>query len=445
MRRNRIVTAALILVGAAAVLGWISRETQGADISAPGLSTPFKIARMPEVATSIVKVAYNPNSDRYIVFILVRFSEKLSRIFTRLYKADGRPAGGLRRALEVDGAAQTVDVAYNPKDDRFLAVASIGYLDAIKAAVFDGQGGLVENQPVIEIKPEGEMYSGFAARAAWIEKTNQYAVAWSSWNPNKLSDPANGHYLAVLNSDFSFKIKGKQVRQQACPAHALPYLSILHVGDKILWGTSEAVGANGIKPVAWFTRPNGAVLTGYGKNGFIYPGQTVEMGALVVPVYDAVHKRFLLYWNVADSPYSYKQTYNKNYFRIMDDRGVFKSPTAALPQKTAFQRMGQAIPNSEEGRFFFVAPEYQVLDHGQTFHYGMKLWGFYIDYQGHIVDKNGKIRTVSYPLTAPILDHYQIGSAGNSGFSPEDNSYFISYAVEDMFNRYIDCLGIIYK
>jgi hypothetical protein len=449
MRRNRIVTAALILVGAAAILGWITREARGANPPAPGVPQPFRIARMAYVPAYVDGVIYNPHSDLYVVIIHACFNQKLSRFYTRLFKADGTPRGGLREVIEIDGYIYSVSVTYNSQDDLILVVGSGGssktQFDSIRAGVLDGQGRLVESQPYIDIKDESGTFTGFFPQAAWIAETNQYAVAWSSWNPYKTSDPANGHYLAVLNSDLSFKVKGKQVRRQACSVYQPSYIHILPVGKKILWGGADVANAEQLKPVAWFTRLNGSVLPGYGSQGFIYPGTPVKGGGSLVPAYDPDHDRFLLYWNVGDDYYSDKTTYCRTYFRIMDSKGRFRSGTSALPQKTAFQTSGCAVLNSQEKRFFFVGPEYRILSHGNTWHYGLKLWGFYLDHLGHIEDKSGKDRVVSYPLTDTLMDSHQDGALNAVGFSPKDNSYFIAYGVYDEANRRVDLNGIIYK
>jgi hypothetical protein len=448
----------VVFVLGAMVCGWCGpgdafQGSSGPAVSAPGgasLPAPFLIARMPyNSMTGLVAVVHNPVSDRYVAFIQVTYSPRLSRLFTRVFESDGAPAGGLRMAFELATYIQTVDVAYNAKDDRFLVVAGYGGIktmfDGIKAGVFDGQGRLLPDQPLIEIKEETGPFSGLFPHAAWVAETNQYAVSWSSWNYAKLTDPANGHYLAVLNSDLSFKIQGKQVRQQTIKREEPFIASICPVGDTLLWGSSETVGPNWVKPVAWFTSLNGTLLTDYGYDGILSPGPMVKARASVAAVYDPDHDRILLRWNVADHPYLEKQTFCKNFFRVMDDQGIFKSGMTTLPKKTAFQDSGIAVYNSREGRFFFVAPEFRVVGHGGLWNYGMKLRGFYVNPLGKIEDKAGNVLVIGYDLTTAILDPHKSSDLEALAYDPGTNSYFIGYGVSDEYAKTVDLMGIIYK
>lgn len=441
-----------VLSGAAALLGGFSYAARGAGAPEPSeasLPTPFLVARMPYAMAGMDAIIYNPASDRYVVFIRVAYSRKLSRLFTRLYKPDGAPASGLRMACEIASAILSVDVAYNAKDDRFLVVASYGndktMYDGIKAGVFDGQGLLVANQPFVEIKPQTGLFTGLMPQAVWIAETNQYAVGWNSWNIVKPTDPSNGHYLAVLNSDLSFKIRGRQVRQQAVLREEPFLASICPVGGRLLWGSAEMVGSSWVKPVAWFTDLKGKILTDYGYDGILTPGPMVKAGASVAAAGNPGRDRILLHWNVSDHIQPKKQTFAKNFFRVMDGEGAFVSTPKALPKTSAFQSYGAAVFNSGEGRFFIVAPEYRVIGHGSLGYYGMKLRGFYVDSQGHIEDRAGKDRAVGYDLTAAVLDPHKSSVLEALAYDPGTSSYFIGYGIGDEYAKTVDFMGIIYK
>lgn len=456
MKRQRMGLFFIVLVWAWSVLGWASQGSRGGGLPGPDAAVvppSFLIAHMS--GASLETIVYNPVRDRYVVFIRATSNEneKLKRFLTRLYKADGTPVGGLRPAfeyLEKDDRLHQASIAYNARDDRILFVVSLvgpdNFIDAIKAVVLDGQGRLVPNQSIIEIKGEIGPSTGLSPQAAWIAETNQYAVCWSSHNSHKPSDPANGCYLTVLNSDFSLEVKGKQVLRQVCPTHELLCARIAPADNRILWGGVEAVGTNWVKPVAWFTDLQGTVLTGFGTNGLIYPGPMVKGGAVLLPTYDPDRERFLLRWNVRDSSSARKETFRKNLVRIMDDKGVFKSGVTALPKKAPFQDSVRVAYNCEEGRFFLVAPEYRVLYHGyDARYYGMKLRCCYLNPRGRIEDKEGNDRAVSYDLTAAVLDPHKMGILEALAFNPKSGSYMIGYRVYDDFSKTSDMMGIIYK
>jgi len=436
----------------AVLLGGFSYAARDADTPEPSeasLPTPFLIARMPWTLAGMDAVIYNPVSGRYVVFLRVAYSLKLSRLFTRVYKPDGTPASGLRMACEITSAIISVDVAYNAKDDRFLVVASYGndktMYDGIKAGVLDGQGRLVANQPFIEIKEQTGPFTGLMPQAVWIAETDQYAVSWNSWSYLKPTDPSNGHYLAVLNADLSFKIRGRQVRQQAVLREEPFIASICPVGGRLLWGSAEMVGSSWVKPVAWFTDLKGKVLTDYGYDGILSPGPMVKAGGAVAAAGNPDQDRILLHWNVADNIQMNKQTFAKNFFRIMDEEGAFVSAPKALPKTSAFQPPGAAVFNSGEGRFFVVAPEYRVVSHGSLGSYGMKLRGFYVDAQGRIEDKAGNDRIIGYDLTKAVLDPHKSSVLEALAYDPGTSSYFIGYGIGDEYAKTVDFMGIIYK
>jgi len=429
----------------------------------------FKISPSRSNFFEMIKIVYNPQIDRYVVFFF-EFAGSNFIVCSRLYSSKGKPAGKLQQLLNKHYSELCfADIAYNKKNNQFLLIWSDGYYDKITGKLLDGEGkdltagkeGDLASKEVV-IKPaSGYNGDGFYPRAVWIPGKNQYAVAWFAdyrFAGAGPTHPKNGYYFASLTSKLRKKVKPKMVRHQTTKNQIYFVRTLIASENKLLWGGADDFGTwkgSWSRPMVFFTDLEGDMTprTTQDTASVIYPGPKVKALGLVGAAYNPSSDIILLYWTKTDNMSTSKQTYRELFYRMMDIKGKFKSGKKRIPKKTNFQTSASAKYNSVEDRFFLVYPEYKVLyeatdlasfsvDKYKSF-WGGKLWGLYISNKGKIVDKD---TGSAIPLTDVFKEENERMRCSGIAYNSVGNEFFITY---DLINNisyfYEEIWGLIYK
>ncbi|MBN1224663.1 MAG: hypothetical protein JXB23_15545 [Candidatus Aminicenantes bacterium] len=395
----------------------------------------------------VVGVIYNPNIDRYVVFVLER-RKKSDRLYSRLYNTKGGATTNFRKVIDFNSWVGYMDVVFNPRDNLFFLVGGDNYFSEINGAVFSGDGLLIGGEEdYIQIKPDTGSGSAIFPQVNWIETTNQYTVHWVHYDWQNPDNYVNGQYLSLLNGDFSFAVKKRKVRQQSMRNY-LHYAKVLPLDDGLLWTSGEDGPGARNRPVVWFTNFRGKIRYDipYSSGGIIHPSGAGDGHGLVTAVYNAADDNFLLHWNEANSPWNSEQIYAVNRYRIMERSGKFLGPWQEVPKKSPFQTAGVIVHNSVENRYFCVFPEYnRHIPKEYKYQVGGKLWGVYMDNMGNLEAKNGIKKWAPIPLTDLYTNKlYELEFNGMT-FNYDRNEYLNFYSIYNTANNTYRCWGSIFQ
>jgi len=415
----------------------------GPDIRSEALPKVVRISPPQAKYFKPIDIVYNPKRNLYVAFYW-EIGVK-DTVYSRLLNAKGQAAGAPQKLWETGRVCiSSAKVAYAEANDAFLIVLVNRY-NAVVGVPTDGRGKPPSGTAtVVAIKPETTAGHIWNARVQWIPTVNQYAVTWTYGSTP--SDPQNGQYLTVLDDDFNFRVKTKQVRKQTMK-NAIHWHDVTVAADRLAWNSTEDGPGEGIKPVVWFTDFKGKIQTGIGAAGMVYPGGSFAAAYPAHAVFDPDRQLLLLRWEVSDHTWLLDVTYRENFYRIMSLTGRFRSPVLRLPRRTSFQFSGNACYNPVEKRFFWACPEY-ITNYSSSpprVLYGGKLWAFYIDSQGNLEDKAGKDRISPIPLTAAEMDPDKILEMSILAHNAKDNSYLVAYDISVQSRNIQDIWGPIYK
>ena len=414
--------------------------------SPPAIPQAFRITPPRTGKFYYREAVYNSRTGRFIAFYVESFAR--DTVYSRVFDAKGTALGGPVKLFDTNPRTMgRLSVAYNPVEDEIFLVGAEETYKEVKGIPLDGAGRLRDGVlTVIQIKPETTTYSAIYPSVYWIPAKNQYAVTWAhSWWQKPL-DPLSGHYLAVYDKDFVRVAGPRHVRQQTNKNDNLrSFLCPLDNG--LLWGSAEDATGTKLKPVVWLTDYNGKILTEFGSNGFSYPEAAGGFGCFVQPVLDPDTGAVLLVWNIADQFYPWDQTKSVNHYRLMNADGSFRTSIKTIPKRRSFQTAPRIVYLASEKRYFLVCPEYEdigSLDPMRCY-FGGKLWGFYLDSRGNLVNKAGSSGAVPVPLTATFTDP-KVGMILMSLAGPaQDGSLFVAYVLAQVSGQTAEAWGLIYK
>jgi len=117
----------------------------------------------------------------------------------------------------------------------------------------------------------------------------------------------------------------------------------------------------------------------------------------------------------------------------------------AMPRRAAFQTSAQAVYDVPQKRFFWACVEVliQFQENPLRQDFGFKLWGYYTDPDGRLVDKKGAPRIAPVALTGTLGDPKSGTMFGGMAFNPSDCSCFLSYWTYG--EKSAAAWGLIYK
>jgi hypothetical protein len=411
------------------------------DLSLEGLPATFRLLPPRPQIFWLSDFIYNPVSDRYVAFFIKK-TVSGDGIYSRLYNSKGRPVSAFYPITEESPQSLgNCSLAYNPKDNVFLAVGTGRSYDDIIGLDLDGNGRLRGQGASFTIKKQTGKYSADDVAAVWVPGAGKFAVTWTQYPYSGPRETRSGNFLALVDRTFKKVLGPKKVRSQDRYGNARP------LDDKLLWGSSEAAG-NGERPVVWFTDFKGRVLTSYGDNGFIYPRPAMTGG--VAEVYSALdpdHGTVFLYWTDADSFSQSDWAYSEIQYRMMSTGGKFMTPVYKMPKKAPHQPFLCPLYVPEEKRFFLVANEYLVIhsNYPKRIFFGGKLWGYYLDEKGRIQDKKGHFLVDPIPLIRTVLDPTLSMFVGPVAYRSPNKSCFITYHLARSNPPGDESWGLIYK
>ncbi len=433
----------LFLILAAGLSGPTDSAARRAGTPREAIPAAFRITPVREAFFPYYGTAFNSLSKRYVAF----FGEAGLHDFiisTRLFDAKGRAlAGPAVIGRMQDDYLDDGDSVFNAREKQIFSVGCSMDYDAVNGQLLDGSGrSLGAAGKFVLIKARSGRDTAIYPRVLLLPTVNRYLVAWG----RKLQpdDGRNGIYFAILNADLTFRVRPRLLRAMAtkntvCAAY--PEL----VGDRILWGSAQDGAGGSVKPVVWFTDLKGNIMTQYGANGLIFPGGSIKGRGQVHAVTGPPDGRILLHWNAADTGSALTQTYRETSYRLMDPTGRFLTPVLAMPRRAAFQTSADAVYNASEKRFFWACAEVlvQFQENPLRQYFGFKLWGYYTDQDGRLVDKKGTPKIAPVALTGTISDPKSGTMFGGMEFNPSDRSYFLSYWTYG--EKSAAAWGLIYK
>jgi hypothetical protein len=277
----------------------------------------------------------------------------------------------------------------------------------------------------------------------WLRSANQYVITWTYDDFKNPANPRNGQYLTVLGRDFSPQVKPKLVKWQQMK-NGLHYSSLAVLPDKLIWGSSVDSTGTSVKPAVWLTDFKGRIMTSVGVYGMLYPDGAIPAATHVWPTYDPDHGRVLLHWIYVDGA---PATYQENRYRVMDARGRLRTGVRTVPKREPFQLPGTVLYNPVEKRFFWACAEYKITyqEKPERWFYGGKIWGFYLDSDGHFEDKKGVDTLSPIPLTYTFLDPTKGMLFDRLAVNSSDGSAFAAY---ELFRQAVETdeyWGLIYR
>jgi len=435
-----------------------SLTSQSAETQRDSIPSSFRISPSKSGEFINIKVIYNPDIDRYVVF-LGKWTDPgtVTIFYSRLYNSKGKTDGPWQEIYN-GPILGNADVSYNEKNNEFLFIWNDRSRDAIYGRLLNGKGKVKAgktgySKELVAIKKSSGYGTGRSPKVAWIGSKNHYAVSWTS--AVSKTHPSNGMYLATFNSKLKRVIKPLRVKQQTMKNYYAYYVAgFIALENKLFWGSAEDGPGNRIKPVVWFTDFKGKMLSGSNQDtkGMIYPGKKVKGDCSVKAAYAPSKDLFLLHWNASDHSFYREQNYRENYYRLMDSKGKFKTKAKKIPKKTQFQSQGSAVYSSNKNRFFIVFPEYKVLYENMNLfpsiadnyrsYFGGRLYGLYINSKGRIVDK---AKSSAIPLTKTFKDPVIRMFFGSTAYNYLNNEYFVTYELSNYDTYDVEAWGLIYR
>lgn len=404
-----------------------------------GVPTPFQISPVRSANFRTSGAFLNPRSKLLVVFFWEDGASR-QRLLSRRFDGSGNPVGGTHIILEIPAKSMSrMVVVYSATDDRYLLAGADYDSDCVKGLLLDGNGRSLNpgraggEGDLVIIKPETKRGSVQNLTLGWIPALNRYLVVWTYSNWASRSDPVNGHYLTVLDGSLKTIQKTRQVRSQPMRRKTYGIRTLIPLQDRILWGSGEDAPnyRAGSRPVVWFTDFRGNVLTSCAPatGGFINPGGTVPDEYGVLAAHNPKAGLFLLHWHVIGSLATSEAESAETQFRIMDERGRFKSSLKIAPKTQLFQYRSLSGYLASQDRFFLACLEYKNWDKAAGYFWGGKLLGFYVNNRGGIEDKAGR------PSASPVtLLSYVNDLSGHVNFEalvPEvpDATLFAGYSI----------------
>lgn len=444
-----------IAVAFLTVCGWASFPDPGwAASPEPFASVPALFRLTPQTPDYYWHLGeiFNSASNRYFFFYASypSYTEPRSIIWCRQYSIHGSPLSGFQKVLELpkEGINEGA-VAYNETDKCMFLVWSSDNYNIVEGVSLDNYGRCLTGggATVILIKRAQRYNSALNLQVAWLRSVNRYAVAWTYADDVVPYNAMNGPYLTVLNNDFTFRVRPKNVHPMTMRID-LHELFMQPVGDRLLWTGREDGAGRAIKPLAFFTDFKGNIQKQYGTYGSIFPGGRVKGLGTVQAAYDPDDKVILLYWSVADALEEEDWKWAQLYYRLMGEDGVFLGPAEKMPRWAAYEPYASVCYNPGENRFFWVFQEYAIFytSNPRRYLFKGKLWGHYMDKDGRLEAKGGAHVTAPIALTKTVSDPSLGSRMWGLVFNPYQNSYWTGYWTERVSGTpYDDFWGLIYK
>jgi len=414
--------------------------------SRPGDSVPALFRLTPQTPGYYWHLGeiFNPASNRYFFFFFEPQGQT-AVIWCRQFNIHGRPLSGFQKIIELPDEWITEGaVAYNQTEKCMFLVWSSANYDVVKGMPLDNYGRTMGGATIITIKRAQRYNSALNVQVAWLPSVNRYAVAWTYANDISPYSAMNGPYLTVLDRNFTFWIKAKKVYSMT-HRNDLHFLYMKPAGNGLLWTGREDGDGRSIQPMAFFTDDRGNVLK---TIGVIYPGQPVKGLGLVQAAFDPDVKTVLLFWAAADTYDDADWTSALHYYRIMGGEGVFQGPVKTMPHRAALQAFGSVCYNPVEKRFFWVVQEYADYYSPNPYRseYKGKLWAYYMDTNGRLLNKNGRPAIAPIPLTNTVSDPGLGSRLWGLVLNPYHNSYWTGYwRYSTQGPACYDAWGLIYK
>jgi len=390
---------------------------------------------------------YNPASDRYFFFYFAPNGSN-AVIWCRSLDGRGRPLAGFRKIVELpDEWISQGAVTYNAQEKCMFLAWSSGSYDVVKGMPLDNYArNMTGVARIVAIKPSQGYNTALDLQVAWLPSVNRYAVAWTYADDRVPYNAMNGPYLTVLNRDWTVRMKAKKV-YSLFQKNDLHTMSVLPVGNKLLWtGREDGAGAS-LAPLAFFTDFQGKLLKAYGSNGVFHPAGTVQGMGKIRAAVDPNASVILLYWPVADAKEDEAMTWASHGYQVMGGDGVYRGPAGTMPRRVAFQPYAAVCYNTAEGRFFWAVQEYSIFytETPRREYYKGTLWGYYMDTDGNLVKKSGAIGVAPIALTNTVADASVGTRLWGLVFNPYDNSYWTGYWRETIGRSIWDFWGLIYR
>ncbi len=439
---TRVVMTGILALFWLKTAGSAGPDTRAATAIQGALPQAFRITPSRPASFSLTDIVYNPKAGLYVVFYLERSGRDY--VYSRLYDARGRAKSSPQNILALDKYTITgLAAAYNAREDAFLLVGTDMTYKVINGLFLDGLGRLPAGTPkTVVIKPASGAALFMALSVHWLASVNQYAFAWTFDDFKNPASPHNGQYLAVLGRDGSLVLKPKLVKWQQM--NQIHLASVAALPDKLVWGSSVDSTGKNVKPAVWLTDLKGRIISSVGVHGMIYPDGPVPATTHVWPIYDPDHERVLLHWVYEDGD---PATFMENRYRIMDTRGRLRTGARAVPKREPYQMAGEVVYNPVEKRFFWACAEYKITHQvkPERWYYGGKIWGFYLDSDGHFEDKKGEDEFSPIPLTYTFLDPSKGMLFDRLVINSSDGSAFAAYELFRPTPGMEELWGLIYK
>lgn len=391
----------------------VSGNPEGRPLS-KSVSTPFLISPARTGYFRMGEAFLNPKSKMLVVFYWEDGTSR-QRVLSCRFDSLGNPVGSPHVIMELQAKSMSrMAVAYNATDDRYFLAGADRNSDCIRGQLVDGNGRSLHSNRAggegdwVEIKPATKRLSAQDLKVGWIEASNRYMAVWTYYDRGYFSNPKNGHYLTLLDGSLKATLKTKQVRHQVMRRKSYSIRTLIALEDRILWGSAEDAAdyRTGSRPVVWFTDFKGTLLKSYAPatGGLIYPCGTVPDECSLFASHNPKDGLFLLHWNVIGSIALSEAKSAETQYRIMDERGRFKSSLKIAPKTQFYQYRSISGYLASENRFFLACLEYKSYDKASYYFWGGKLLGFYVNNTGGIEDKGGHPSASPVSLLGYVMD-----------------------------------------